>query len=204
MRGIREDGCLRSITPVAREARYGRAAIVFHWLIAALILVNWLLPQLAAFVARTDAPRLIALHRSIGVTVLALVLLRAAWRWVSPPPPLPGGILPLVRIAAHLGHAALYLLMVAVPVLGILFTWAGGRTLSVWGLVELPPPAWIDPDLHDRFRALHELTADAILWLIGLHVLAVLVHQYLFRDRLLDRMLPARLRPGRPRSGKPS
>ena len=185
---------MRSITPVARNARYDPVAIFFHWVAAALILVNWLLPHVAGFVARSEAPRVIALHRSIGVTVLALVLLRAVWRFVSPPPRLPAGTLQLVRIAAGLGHTALYLLMVAVPVLGILFTWAAGRTLSVWGVVEIPPPAWIDPDLHDTFRALHETCANAILWLVGLHVLAVLVHHYAFQDRLLDRMLPDRLR----------
>jgi cytochrome b561 len=190
---------LRSITPVARDARYSPVAIFFHWVTAALILVNWLLPHLAEFMARTNAPRVIALHRSIGVTVLALVLLRAAWRFISPPPALPGGTVQLVRIAAHLGHAALYLLMIAVPVLGILFTWAGGRTLSVWGAVDFPPPAWVDPDLHDTLRSLHESCANAILWLVGLHVLAVLMHHYVFQDRLLDRMLPARLRAGRPR-----
>lgn len=185
---------MQSITPQARVARYSPVAIFLHWITAALILLNWLLPHFAGFMARTDAPRVIALHRSIGVTVLALVLLRAAWRFVSPPPSLPVGTLRLVRIAAHLGHAALYLLMVAVPVLGILFTWAGGRTLSVWGVVDLPPPAWIDPDLHDTLRSLHETGANAILWLVGLHVLAVLIHHYAFQDRLLERMLPARLR----------
>ena len=190
---------MRSITPVPRDARYGPVAIFFHWITAALILVNWLLPHLAEYMARSNAPRIIALHRSVGVTVLVLVLLRAAWRFVSPPPPLPGGTVQLVRIASKLGHAALYLLMIAVPVLGILFTWAGGRTLEVWGEVDFPPPAWLDPDLHDALRTLHETGANAILWLVGLHVLAVLMHHYVFQDRLLDRMLPARFRAARPR-----
>jgi len=188
---------LRSIFPAARDARYTPAAIFLHWLTAALILLNWLLPHIAEFLARSNAPRVIALHRSIGVTVLMLVLLRASWRFFNPPPPLPGGTAQLIRIAAHLGHAALYLLMVEIPVLGILFTWAGGRTLSVWGLIEIAPPGWVDPDLHDRLRSLHEAGANAILWLVGLHVAAVLIHQYVFKDHLLNRMLPARFRRGR-------
>jgi cytochrome b561 len=191
---------LRSITPVARDGRYGPVAIFFHWLTAVLVLSNWLLPHLAEYMARSNAPRIIALHRSIGVTVLALVLLRAAWRFFNPPPPLPGGTARLIRIAAHLGHAALYLLMIAVPVLGILFTWAGGRTLIVWGAIGIPPPSWLDPDLHDRLRSLHETGANAILWLVGLHVAAVLVHQYVFKDGLLNRMLPARFRATGPRA----
>jgi superoxide oxidase len=185
---------LRSIAPVARDARYSPAAIVLHWLTAALILLNWSLPHLTDFVARSNVPRLIGLHRSIGVTVLMLVLLRAAWRFISPPPPLAGGTAQVVRLLSHLGHAALYLLMIAVPVLGILFTWASGRALSVWSLVEIAAPAWIDPDWHDTLRALHEACANAILWLVGLHVAAALIHHYVFKDGLLHRMLPARFR----------
>ncbi len=185
---------MRSIAPVARDARYSTVAIFLHWVMAALILLNWLLPHLSEFLTRGTAVQMIALHRSIGVTVLALVLLRAGWRFFNPPPSLPGGTARLIRIAAHLGHAALYLLMIAVPVFGILFTWAGGRTLAIWGPIEIAPPAWVDPDLHDSFRTLHETGANAILWLVGLHVAAVLVHQYVFKDHLLNRMLPARLR----------
>jgi cytochrome b561 len=182
---------LSSITPAARDARYGPVAIVLHWLMAALILTNWLLPHITQYLARPNIPPVINLHRSIGVTVLVLVLLRALWRFVSPPPPLPGGTMPLVRIAARLGHAALYLLMIAVPVTGMCFTWSSPRTILVFGAIEIPPPAWIiDPDLHDTFRSLHETFANAILWLVGLHVAAVLLHQYVFRDRLLERMIP--------------
>ena len=189
---------MRSIAPAARGARYSPLAMILHWTMAALILVNWLLPQITDFLARSNVPRIIALHRSLGVTLLALVLLRAVWRLVSPPPALPGGTAQVIRVASHIGHAALYLLMVAVPVFGILFTWAGGRVLSIWGLVEMAPPAWIDPDLRDTFRGLHAISANAILWLVGVHVAAVLVHHYVFKDRLLDRMLPARLRTRRP------
>lgn len=97
-----KDWFFRSITPPARDARYGPVAVFFHWMSATLVLVNWLLPHIAGYLARTDAPRVIALDRSIGVTVLALVLMRAAWRFLSARPPLPGGTLQLVRIAAHL------------------------------------------------------------------------------------------------------
>jgi len=107
---------------------------------------------------------------------------------------LPGGTTQLIRFSAHAGHVALYLLMLAVPVCGILFTWAGNHPLSVWGLLEIPAPTWIDPDWRDTFRSAHELCANALLWLVGLHAAAALVHHYVFKDGLLDRMLPARLR----------
>ena len=184
----------------APSARYSPAAIQLHWLTAALILLNWSLPHITGYFARSDAPRIIGLHRSIGVTILVLVLLRAGWRFFNPPPPLPGGTPPLLRIAAKLGHAALYLLMIAVPVLGILFTWAGGRTLEIWSIVQIAPPDWaVSDDLHDTLRALHGTLANAILWLVGLHVAAVLLHHYGFSDGLAWRMLPARFRGSQPR-----
>ena len=189
---------MRSITPVGRDARYGPLAMFLHWAMAALILFAWLLPQITDYVARSNVPLIIALHRSVGVTVLVLVLLRAVWRLISPPPALPAGTTQLIRWASHAGHAALYLLMLAIPVFGILFTWASGKPLAIWGLVEIPAPAWIDPDLRDTFREIHGLCANAILWLVGVHVAAALLHQYVFKDGLLDRMLPARFRTSRP------
>ena len=76
----------------------------------------------------------------------------------------------------------------------VLSTWATGRALSVWGLGAIAAPSWVDPSLQNTFRALHAVSANAILWLVGLHVAAALVHHYLFNDGLIDRMLPARLR----------
>ena len=185
---------MRSITPSGRDARYSPVAMFLHWSVAVLILLAWFLPQIRDLFPRSSGPAIIELHRSIGMTVLGLVLLRAAWRFVSPPPALPGGTTQLIRWASHAGHAALYLLMLGVPVFGILFTWAGGHVLSFWGLFDIPAPGWINPDLRGTFRNLHEICANAILWLVGLHVVAALVHQYVFKDGLLDRMLPARFR----------
>jgi cytochrome b561 len=185
---------VRSIAPGGRDARYSPFAIFLHWVMAGLILLTWALPHLRGMIAHGSVPALMALHRSLGVTVLAFVLIRAGWRLISPPPRLPGGTTQIVRFASHTGHAVLYLLMLSVPVLGILYTWAGGNVLSVWGLAQIPAPAFVDPDLRATFREAHELCANAILWLVGLHVAAALVHHYVFKDGLIDRMLPARLR----------
>lgn len=190
---------MRSISPSAPDARYSPVAIFLHWGVAALILAAWLLPQARELFPRSAGPAIINLHRSVGETVFALVLLRAAWRFISPPPSLPAGTTQIVRWGSHLVHAGLYLLMLAVPVLGVLFTWAAGRDLSFWGFVDIAPPAWVDPSLRDSFRDLHELGANAILWLVGLHVAAALVHHYVFKDGLIDRMLPARFRAPRGR-----
>lgn len=190
---------MKSTTPSAGETRYRPVAIFLHWTIAVLIVVAWLLPQVREFASHDASRAMISLHRSLGMTVLALVFLRAIWRLVSPPPALPSGTTKVVRLAAHAGHAALYLLMVAVPVLGMLFTWASGRDLSFWGLFTLPAPIAPDAALKSLFLDLHALAANAIMVFAGLHAAAALVHQYVFKDGLLDRMLPERWRaPRRP------
>jgi cytochrome b561 len=130
------------------------------------------------------------------MTIFLLVVLRAIWRFVSPPPRLPAGTLQLLRWLSHAGHAALYLLMLAVPMLGMSLTWASGHDLSFWGLTRIPAPVDLTGD-KGTLRNLHGLAADTLLWLAGFHAAAALTHQYVFKDSLLDRMLPARLRASR-------
>jgi superoxide oxidase len=190
---------VRSITPADRDARYSPFAMFMHWVMALLIVLAWILPQISGFVPRENGPLIMGLHRSLGVTLLALLVLRALWRLASPPPPLPGGTTQLIRFASRAGHTALYLLMLAVPVLGILYTWAGGNPLSIWGLGHIQPPAWVDPEWRGSLRDMHALCANAIIFLSGLHVAAAMIHHYVFKDGLLDRMLPARFRTERPR-----
>lgn len=172
--------------------RYSPFALFLHWIVAAMILIAWLIPQVTDLVGREERAIIMDLHRSIGVTVFALVLVRAAWRFVSPPPGLPAATPRIIRLASHGGHAALYLLMLAVPALGMLFTWAAGHDIPVWGLTSLPAPFAPDGNLREIFIDLHGLAANAILALVGLHVAAALFHQYVLRDGLLARMLPVR------------
>jgi cytochrome b561 len=176
------------------KSRYLPAQIFLHWTIAMLIVIAWLMPQVWESTSREATGVMISVHRSLGMTVLALVFLRAVWRLISPPPALPAATTQAVRWAAHVGHAVLYLLMVAVPVLGMLFTWASGRDLSFWGLFTLPAPIAPDAGLKGLFLDLHALSANTIMVVVGLHAAAALFHQYIFKDGLLDRMLPRRLR----------
>ncbi|HVO04083.1 MAG TPA: cytochrome b [Candidatus Cybelea sp.] len=178
-------------------SRYSPTAIFLHWVVAALIGVAWLLPQLTDIVPGKEARIIIELHRSLGMTVLGIVFLRAVWRFVSPPPALPIETPDAIRWASHLGHGALYLLMIAVPVLGMLYTWAAGRDLSFWGLFVIPAPFAQNDALRGVFIDLHALTANAIMALAGLHAAAALFHQYVLKDGLLERMLPARSKTSR-------
>ena len=179
-----------------REGRYRPLAIFLHWMIAALIIITWLLPHSRGLLPHSMKGTILSVHRSIGMTIFALVVLRAVSRLISAPPALPPGTLQLLRWLSHAGHAALYLLMLAVPLFGMALTWSGGHELSFWGLVHIPEPIDFTGD-KGVFSELHWLAANGLLWLAGLHAAAALVHQYVFRDGLLDRMLPASLRSAR-------
>jgi len=173
---------------LAPERRYAPVAIFLHWAVAALIVIGWTLPHLRAVLAHR-AP-IMDLHRSVGMTVFALVMVRLVWRFFNPPPALPSGTTTIVRWLSHAGHAALYLLMLSVPVCGMLLTWAAGRSIAVWGLFTVPAAIAPAPGLRETFEHLHGLLANALIWLAVLHAAAALVHHYVFKDGLLDRMLP--------------
>jgi cytochrome b561 len=163
---------------------------------AALIFGTWFLPHLRGVFPGARAP-ILDLHRSIGMTIFALLLLRLAWRLFIPPPGLPGGTPQVMRWMAHGGQAALYLLMLAVPICGMLLTWAAGRSIPVWGLFAVPAPIAPSQGLRETFENLHGLLANALIWLAAGHAVAGLVHHYVFKDGLLDRMLPERWRRAR-------
>jgi cytochrome b561 len=175
------------------ERRYTPVAIFLHWAVAAFILTAWTLPHLRNIMPAARTP-IMDLHRSVGMTVFALVLVRLVWRFFNPPPALPGGTTQLVRWLAHAGHATLYLLMLSVPVCGMLLTWAAGRSIPVWGLVAVPAPIAPSETLHRTFENLHGLLGNTLIWLVAFHAVAALVHHYVFKDGLLDRMLPGRRR----------
>jgi cytochrome b561 len=90
------------------------------------------------------------------------------------------------------GHALLYLLMLALPLIGVLMSNAAGRPILFWTLFTLPALIGPDPALAKTLKGAHEILADGILILVGLHVIAALYHQYILKDGTLQRMTPGR------------
>lgn len=129
-------------------------------------------------------------HFMLGLCVLVLVTLRLAMRLVSGPAPAtdpqPGV---WQRRIASLMHLALYLFMVAMPLLGWLLLSAEGDPIPFFGL-QLPPLLGESKALADQLKDIHETIGTIGYWLIGLHAAAALVHHYLVRDNTLVRMLP--------------
>lgn len=173
----------------ASAARYSGGAILLHWLIAALLLAN----IVVAFTME-DARSLMPLHKSIGITVLLLTLVRIGWRLTHAAPPLPATLAPWERIAARVTHGAFYLLLLAMPLLGWATSSAGKwGTGALFGIIP-----WFDlpiaksDDLHEAMGEAHELAAYLTIALIALHVAGALKHQFVDRDGTLSRILPGR------------
>lgn len=181
--------------------RYTRVAIALHWLIALGIVGNvvlvWVIDALPASMARPA----IDTHKSLGLTVLALALMRVLWRLTHRPPPFPRSCRPLERVAAHAVHAGLYLLILAMPISGYLhdsaFRLAASHPLTWFGLFQVPRvpaimhlPAAEKAQVHAFWFSVHATLAWVLYGLFALHVAGALKHQFVDREPELQRMLP--------------
>src|SRR5690554_3869037 len=178
--------------PIRNTRRnYGLISQLFHWLIVALIIVQyiwaWRIGEIDGFRARFE---LVTQHKTIGITVLALAVLRLAWRLFNRQPTLPGQMARWEQIAAKAGHWILYVLIFAVPLSGWAYSSAAGFGDTWWGPLSLPAIAPSGELLEDRFAALHGwLTTGLAIVAIG-HALAALRHHFWVKDDVLKRMLP--------------
>jgi cytochrome b561 len=176
---------------------YGLVAQLFHWLIVALILVQFVLGYVAA-----DLPlglrkvALLAQHKSVGITILALAALRILWRSVSHHPQTRNGMRWQRWLAAAM-HGSLYVLLFMIPISGWLMSSARNFSVSWFGLVTLPDFVEADPRLYQFFRSAHELLVYALAVLAALHATAAIKHHFIDRDDVLVRMLPIILRRSR-------
>jgi cytochrome b561 len=181
--------------------RYGSVAMGLHWIIAALVLVNLCLGLYMADLPRSDTSRfmLFQLHKSFGLTVLTLSILRLGWRLMNPIPPLPRGLHPVLRLGAHASHFLLYFLIIAIPLAGwaMVSSSSLGLPTPYFGLFAWPnisflarlPPATKAANL-DLFKDVHSWLAFGAIALVTIHVVAALYHQFIRRDDVLRRMVP--------------
>jgi cytochrome b561 len=182
-------------------SRYTRTAVVLHWLIALLIIVNVVLGLSADSLPDDWVRPVVDTHKSIGITVLGLALLRVLWRVSHQPPPLPREFPSWERSAAHLAHFLLYLLMIGLPLSGWLHdsAWKDAAThpMRLFNLFQWPRIGYVmslDPalkeTLHDRFGALHTWLGYALYALLAMHIGGALKHQWIDRKSVLKRMMP--------------
>ncbi len=175
------------------STHYTATAKALHWVIALMILGMLLLGFLIQDMSFSPQKlQWISWHKWIGVTIFLLVLVRIGWRWRHPPPPLPRQIPAWQRRAAHLGHLALYALMLVIPLSGWLMSSAKGVPTVWFGVVPLPDLLARNPELGEQLQLVHfglNLTLIAVLLA---HVGAAIKHHVINRDDVLRRMLPGK------------
>ena len=172
-------------------SRYGWVSIFMHWGVALAVfglfaLGLWMVGLDYYSSWRKDAPDL---HKSIGLVLLGVMVLRVLWRFISPPPPTLQSYSRMTRIGAKFGHGFLYLALFAVMIAGYLISTADGVGIPVFGLFEVPALVSGLPDQADTAGAIHLYLAWALVIFSGLHALAALKHHFIDRDATLTRML---------------
>lgn len=172
--------------------RYGASVIALHWLMLVLLAAVYASMELRGFAPKGSELRanMQSLHFLLGLSVLVLVAVRLYVRWAAgaaPPiePPMPRW----PALLARLMHVALYLLMIATPLLGWLALSTAAKPVTPFGFA-LPMLTGANEALAHPLKDLHETLATAGYALIGLHAAAALLHHYVIRDDTLVRMLP--------------
>jgi cytochrome b561 len=179
--------------------RWGATARLLHWgtalLIIGLVAVGLLMQELPNSLFKL---KVYAWHKSFGLTVLALVLVRLGWRLFDPRPPYPAGMPAWQQRLSSIAHGLMYLLIIAMPLSGWLYNSAANFPLRWFGLFGLPSLAAPDPELKQLARLLHAWGFYLLGLLFTLHVGAALHHHFVKRDTTLARMLPGLRRPQEP------
>ena len=171
--------------------RWGSVSIGLHWTIAALVL----LVQVPAGLTMEAVGRgplqdlLYNVHKTNGLVIFTLAVIRLAWRWSHPVPALPADLPDWQRIAARTSHTLLYLLLFLMPISGFLYTALGGFPVPLFGLYDLARLVPENKPAGEFFKLVH-LTLQYVLYAVAaLHVAGALQHHFVRRDGVLRRML---------------
>ena len=180
--------------------RYSAVAVALHWAIAILLLA-----QIAGGFYMHNLPNsapmkfdLYQLHKSFGLSIFVLALVRLGWRLTHRPPALPDAMPGWQKLAARAIHWIFYFLMLAMPLVGLAIVSVSPKDIPTewFGLIPVPHLGFLDPGAdpaatEHNFIEFHEMLAYAILGLLGLHVAAALKHGFLDRDGVLRSMAPS-------------
>jgi cytochrome b561 len=170
--------------------RFSLLQRLVHWLMAVCIIAMLFIGVGMVSTVEPKYLPLIALHKSLGVTLLALVLIRLALRLYYGVPPLPADLPAPMKLGATLSHLALYGLMIAMPLLGLGMLWAAAYPVVVYGGIQIPPLLPQSDSVHTLLWNAHFYLGFAFFALVLLHVAAGLFHALIRRDGVFGAMAP--------------
>lgn len=174
------------------DTEYGSIARGFHWITAVLVIFMLLLGFLMGKAsAGTLRSILYTLHKSTGLTLLFLMILRYLWRLSSKIPKFPAGTPIWQATAARWSHALLYLSVTLMPLSGWIFSTAAGHPPNFWWIVKMPAP-WtaVNTTVKSIAGDIHRGLAWVVIALLCLHILGALSHLIIRRDQVVQSMLP--------------
>ena len=175
---------------MTNRLQYGKPAKIFHWLIVALLAVQypigWFMPDIHPGMNPGAG---MVFHLSIGLTILALTALRFVWRLTHPVAP-ESSLPAWQRVSSEAVHWLLYVLVLATTISGWLFASFRGWSISFFYLVPLPMLASGNPAAGRAIDGVHQAAEWALLITIVVHIAAALAHIFIYRDRVMQRMLP--------------
>ena len=172
--------------------RYNNVAIALHWLVAVGVFVMIGLAWYMTEIPKGTPSRsfFFNLHKSIGLTLGIIVLIRAYWRWKHPAPPLPPGTPSWIVNASRLSHGLLYALLVFMPIVGFIASNFTKYGVTYFGLLKIGPFFGENKTLYDLFQGFHQAAATVLVAVVVIHIAAALKHLLIDRDGVFYRMLP--------------
>lgn len=172
------------------EVAWGSIARSFHWLLAILILGQLALGKIAEGAKLSPLKLdLFVWHKSIGVTILALVMLRLAWRLGNPPPAPPAAMPRWETKLAAVGHTLLYVLMLAVPLSGWWISDSSRIPFKAYWILPMPDLLAVDRSVQEIAEGMHDVLTMVLLVVVIVHIAAALRHHFYLRNQILRRML---------------
>ena len=173
------------------QARYSTGAMLFHWIIAIAVIVNWRIAENAEHLEGAARSAAIAPHKAIGIAILALTILRLLWRLSHKAPPMPDTMAGWEKGLAKAVHVIFYVMLIGLPIGGWLAGSYATSPVDFFGLFTVPmAPVEQNYEAAKSIIGLHGTGGKAMLILVGLHILGALKHTFIDKSGGLGRMLP--------------
>lgn len=169
---------------------WGSLSKALHWIIVVLIINQWVIAERAEELKFSEKIAMLGWHKSFGMTILALAVIRLIWRWMNPVPELIAETRPWERVLAKISHLLLYGLIFAMPISGWLMSSAKNTPVSWFKLFQIPDLVAPDKAFGASMDNLHHLLFKVLVVVAALHIAGALKHHFIDRNDVLRRMLP--------------